>query len=201
MPVHARLEFLSAASQPPYSIRGASVVIGRGGHCDIQVADSRVSNEQLRITGNEGSYKALVLGKTNPTWVAGQAIPPGQEWPLVDGDHISVLWNVGAVPRGEELFAAFSFHVESPRIGDEDAVMGVRSQSQVTTQAATQLQAEPHDEAKRSLESMRHARGTGRDDCHTGRPVYAYRSRNQRICAPSFQLLHQRCCANALHLQ
>ena len=69
--------------------RTQTLVIGRGGGCDVHLSDPTVSRRHLELRALDGGWMAIDLGSTNGTWLQGRRtararVQPGDE--LVLGD-------------------------------------------------------------------------------------------------------------------
>jgi hypothetical protein len=72
----------------------STLVIGRGGGCDVHLDDRTVSRRHLELRALEDSWMAIDLGSTNGTWLQGRRttrarVAPGDE--LVLGDYAIFL--------------------------------------------------------------------------------------------------------------
>jgi hypothetical protein len=69
--------------------RTQTIVVGRGGACDVHLSDPTVSRRHLELRALDGGWMAIDLGSTNGTWLQGRRtararVAPGDE--LVLGD-------------------------------------------------------------------------------------------------------------------
>jgi len=66
------------------------LLIGRAGHCDIQIGDLSISREHARIERVRDSYVIQDLGSMVGTEVSGQIMEPGATHQLSPGEHVSL---------------------------------------------------------------------------------------------------------------
>lgn len=70
-------------------IRSDELLIGRGQHCDLYIADRRISREHSRITRDEdGNYYVEDLESRNGTFVNGERVEGPRQ--LHEGDEIQI---------------------------------------------------------------------------------------------------------------
>jgi len=69
-----------------YPLKTATVVIGRGENCPIQIRDDRVSRRHLQIRHNDGKHVAFDMKSTNGVWINNRQM--GGEVELADNDEI-----------------------------------------------------------------------------------------------------------------
>lgn len=79
---------------------GESLVIGRGGECEVVIPDSRVSREHLRVYEQEGSFFVEDLDSKNGSHLNGQPLTGAR--PLREGDEIQVALAVKLKFSGSE---------------------------------------------------------------------------------------------------
>ena len=85
-----------------WNLGGPALTIGRGGHCDLVVADRQVSREHVRITREEHAFWIEDLDSKNGTHVNGQRLAPHAPQRLQDGDVIQVALAIQLVFVGSE---------------------------------------------------------------------------------------------------
>ena len=87
------------ARQVVYQVRTRHTVhpnqrisLGRSQNCDVVVDDHTVSKQHAWITlvGSDGPYSVTDCGSTNGTWLAGEQIASGQQFPLQSGDKLKL---------------------------------------------------------------------------------------------------------------
>jgi tetratricopeptide (TPR) repeat protein len=66
------------------------IAIGRSENSDMIIDSLRVSKEHARLTFTEGGNFIISLSKTNGTYLNGQRLELGREYPLIVGDRIGL---------------------------------------------------------------------------------------------------------------
>jgi len=74
-----------------YLVNSRDFVLGRGDKCGgaIRFSDE-ISPEHARIVLKNGTYYVSDLGSLNKTFLNGQMLTPGEEYPLSVGDRVTL---------------------------------------------------------------------------------------------------------------
>ena len=64
-------------------------LIGRGGHCNLQLTDPLVSSDHASLKWASTQWLLRDLGSTNGTWVNGEMLPKGRDVPVAAGSEIA----------------------------------------------------------------------------------------------------------------
>ena len=73
-----------------FDMAGDEVTIGRSPENDIQIKDSSVSRQHMKIFRKEGKFFIKDLQSTNGTFLDGERLRPEKEYGIVEGQPISV---------------------------------------------------------------------------------------------------------------
>ena len=91
--------------------------IGRGGECDVVVADRQVSRVHARIRRSDGALWIEDLDSKNGTHVNGQRLPAGAAQRLQDGDVIQIAWAIKMIFVGSEATVPLVAEQAGPLLG------------------------------------------------------------------------------------
>jgi DNA-binding NtrC family response regulator len=81
---HVRV-VLGRTSQRVHELTGAAAVIGRNEKCDVQVEDTRISRQHVRIEFGAAGWSLTDLGSRNGGFVDGRPFQPNETVALADG--------------------------------------------------------------------------------------------------------------------
>jgi pSer/pThr/pTyr-binding forkhead associated (FHA) protein len=73
-----------------FALSGASVTIGRDPQSAVRLDDMSVSRRHAVLAAQGGHWFVSDLSSARGTWRNGERLPPGQEFPLREGDRIQV---------------------------------------------------------------------------------------------------------------
>lgn len=100
-----------------WNVTKEEFTIGRGGECDVVVADRQVSRQHARIHRNEGAFWVEDMGSKNGTHVNGQRLPAGMPHRLQDGDMVQIAWAIKMIFVGSEATVPLVADPAGPRAG------------------------------------------------------------------------------------
>jgi two-component system, cell cycle response regulator len=110
-----------------YTLADASLVLGRGGDCDIRINDHSVSRRHARIQPGADGYYAVDLQSTNGTFVNDQ---PASMYKLKDGDYLRVGNCIYRFLIGGNVEA--EYHEEIYRLTIIDALTDIHNKRYLT---------------------------------------------------------------------
>ena len=110
-----------------YTLADTSVVLGRGGDCDIRINDHSVSRRHARIQPGADGYYAVDLQSTNGTFVNDQ---PASMYKFKDGDYLRVGNCIYRFLTGGNVEA--EYHEEIYRLTIIDALTEIHNKRYLT---------------------------------------------------------------------